>query len=112
MGRTIGREGITDSERREREVECQLSDRVKTSEHNNGGSYSLRNGPYMRPFLDGYYPIRVSMEIRYAGNGLTKRVSPMEQPGFAIYRKTDSIDFDAVFENTLRTEFIFSAYTL
>ena len=80
---------------------------------NNDGSYSLRNGPYMRRFLDGYYPIRVSMDIRYAGTGLRPtRVSPVEQQGFAIYRKTDSIGFDAVFEGMLRTEFNFAAETL
>ena len=32
--------------------------------HNDDGSYSVRNGPYMRRFLDGYYPMRVSVELR------------------------------------------------
>ena len=37
---------------------------------NGDGSYSLRNGPFMRRFLDGYYPMRVSMQIDYASSGL------------------------------------------
>lgn len=75
---------------------------------NNDGSFSLRNGPFMRRFLDGYFPIRVSMDIRYAGTGLKlSRVKPVEQAGFAIWRRQDSIGFDAVFEGMLRTEFSF-----
>ncbi|MCG7898391.1 MAG: hypothetical protein JAY85_08035 [Candidatus Thiodiazotropha weberae] len=34
--------------------------------HNLGeGLYQLRNGPYMRRFLDGYYPMQLSLEVRY-----------------------------------------------
>ena len=80
---------------------------------NNDGSYSLRNGPFMRRFLDGYFPLRVSMEILYAGTGLKPiAVSPAEQKGFAVWRKKDRIGFDAVFKGKLRTEFSFEVETL
>lgn len=80
---------------------------------NDDGSYSLRNGPFMRRFLDGYFPLRVSMVIDYAGTGLKPTVvSPARQKGFSIWRKKDSIGFDAVFEGKLRTEFSFEVETL
>ena len=37
---------------------------------NKDGSFSLRNGPFMRRFLDGYYPMHVSMQVLYSGTGL------------------------------------------
>ncbi|MCG8487641.1 MAG: alpha/beta hydrolase [Chromatiales bacterium] len=35
-----------------------------------GGVYQLRNGPYMRRFLDGYYPMQLSLEVRYPAASL------------------------------------------
>ncbi|MES9993270.1 MAG: hypothetical protein ABW098_15070 [Candidatus Thiodiazotropha sp.] len=32
------------------------------------GLYQLRNGPYMRKFLDGYYPMRLTLEVDYPAN--------------------------------------------
>lgn len=80
---------------------------------NDDGTYSLRNGPFMRRFLDGYFPLRVSMDISYAGTGLKPtQVSPDEQKGFEVWRKKDRIGFDAIFEGKLRTEFSFEVETL
>lgn len=80
---------------------------------NDDGSYSLRNGPFMRRFLDGYFPLRVSMAIAFAGTGLKPTVvSPARQKGFDIWHKKDHIGFDAVFEGKLRTEFSFEVDTL
>ena len=80
---------------------------------NDDGSYSLRNGPFMRRFLDGYFPMRVSMDIAYENTGLKPiTVSPSEQQGFNIWRKKDRIGFDAVFEGKLKTEFGFEVETL
>jgi len=80
---------------------------------NDDGSYSLRNGPFMRRFLDGYFPIRVSMEINFSGTGLRPTtVSPQSQKGFDIWRNKDRIGFDAVFEGQLRTEFSFEVESL
>ena len=80
---------------------------------NDDGSYSLRNGPFMRRFLDGYFPMRVSMDIAYENTGLKPiTVSPSEQQGFNIWREKDRIGFDAVFEGKLKTEFGFEVETL
>ncbi|MGD8911541.1 MAG: hypothetical protein PVJ68_02195 [Candidatus Thiodiazotropha sp.] len=29
------------------------------------GGYQLRNGPYMRRFLDGYYPMLLTLQVDY-----------------------------------------------
>lgn len=79
---------------------------------NDDGSYSLRNGPFMRRFLDGYFPMRVSMVIDYAGTGLRPTVVfPAQQDGFMVWRKDTQIGFDAVFEGRLTTEFSFEVET-
>ena len=69
------------------------------------GSYSIENGPFMRRFLDGYYPMRVSQKVVLADSGLAFfGIHPAEQPGFAVSATPESIDFDAWFEGRLRTE--------
>jgi hypothetical protein len=75
---------------------------------NQDGSYSLRNGPFMRRFLDGYYPMHVSMEVSYAGTGLQlASVSPVTQQGFQVWQKNDQIKYEAWFEGRLKTELRF-----
>jgi hypothetical protein len=72
------------------------------------GHYRLRNGPYMRRFLDGYYPMRVAMSIDYPAN-LIRLVgqSPEAQPGFAVSAQGDGVQVDATFEGRLVTCFDF-----
>jgi len=48
------------------------------------GLYTLSNGPYMRRFLDGYYPMHVTMDVDYpepchafARRGPRRRRSPV-----------------------------------
>ena len=80
---------------------------------NDDGSYILRNGPFMRRFLDGYFPMRVSMDIGYENTGLKPiTVAPTEQKGFNVWRKKNRIGFDAIFEGKLKTEFGFEIETL
>lgn len=77
------------------------------------GSYCLRNGPFMRRFLDGYFPIRVSMDIIFKGTGLKLVGSlPKQQKGFSIWQKQNRLGFDTIFEGRLRTEFSFEVETL
>ncbi len=72
---------------------------------NADGSYSLGNGPFMRRFLDGYYPMRVSSEVALAGSGLRfAGITPAHQPGFRVELTASTIRFDAWFEGRLRTE--------
>jgi len=75
---------------------------------NGDGSYSLRNGPFMRRFLDGYYPMRVTMEIDYAASGLQLvSMKPARQQGFEVTEREGYLAFDAWFEGSLQTEFLF-----
>ena len=76
--------------------------------HNQDGSYSMRNGPFMRKFLDGYYPMRVSMEINFSDTGLQLvSVAPRQQQGFVVIQESKRVSFDAWFEGRLKTEFRF-----
>jgi hypothetical protein len=69
-----------------------------------GGYYRLRNGPYMRRFLDGYYPMRVRIEVRYPAETLRfLRPQPAAQPGFEVRSEPGRVRVDAVFEGRLFT---------
>lgn len=69
------------------------------------GQYRINNGPYMRRFLDGYYPMQVTMQVKLADSGLRfTSIKPERQPGFSVEDTADSIRFEAWFEGRLRTE--------
>ncbi len=72
------------------------------------GRYQLRNGPFMRRFLDGYYPMRVSLEIRYPAD-LIKLASAKPLPGKAgsMQQTPGRIAWDSWFKGRLFTEFEF-----
>lgn len=71
--------------------------------------YTLSNGPYMRRFLDGYYPMRVSLNVRWDIPELRfLSIEPAAQPGFELTRNPREIGFDAIFEGELRTRIQFS----
>jgi hypothetical protein len=72
------------------------------------GHYRLRNGPYMRRFLDGYYPMRVALSIDYPADRIRLvSQSPTNQPGFDVHQREHSVDVDATFEGRLVTCFDF-----
>jgi len=72
------------------------------------GMYRLRNGPYMRRFLDGYYPMRVALRIDYPAERLRLvGQTPETQQGFRVDRTREGIDVDATFEGRLITCFDF-----
>lgn len=67
------------------------------------GNFQLRQGPYHRRFFDGYYPYRVSLELRFASAGLRLlRIEPPAQPGFSVEPTADGIVIDAWFEGILQ----------
>jgi hypothetical protein len=69
------------------------------------GGFRIDNGPFMRRFLDGYYPMRVSERILLADSGLRfAGIEPARQPGFEVEVDAAGIRFDAWFEGRLRTE--------
>lgn len=67
------------------------------------GSFIIQNGPFMRKFLDGYYPMRVSMDILLPKGLSYSSVTPVEQKGFSIQQNGRNIHFDAWFEGRLVT---------
>jgi hypothetical protein len=72
------------------------------------GRFRLRNGPYMRRFLDGYYPMRVSLDIEYPEDLLEIiGQSPENQPGFSVENGSRDLSVDATFEGRLVTCFDF-----
>lgn len=68
------------------------------------GYYNLYSGPYMRKFLDGYYPMRLTLEIEYPTTLLNLLdISPAAQPGFRLNDTPGHIRMDAIFEGVLQT---------
>ena len=83
---------------------CVLAD-VRILQPNNKGGFVLRNGPYFRKFLDGYYPFHVKLNINYPKSSLSlKATSPKEQKGFDVEEGIGSLKMDAWFEGKLMVE--------
>lgn len=73
-------------------------------------TYVLRNGPYMRRFLDGYYPMRVTMTVIPGNSGLRlDSLSPAAQPGFSVHASPDEVGYDTWFEGRLTTSIRFTS---
>jgi hypothetical protein len=72
-------------------------------------AYRMRNGPYHRKFLDGYYPFHVSLTVNFPHHELQlERVQPGAQDGFHVTEKTGKVFIDSWFEGELRIELTFS----
>ncbi len=70
------------------------------------GRLVLKSGPYMRRFLDGYYPMRVSLSV--SPKKLSKKIElvhPMPTPGLAVKRTVDGLNIEALFEGRLLLQF-------
>ncbi|HSO84474.1 MAG TPA: alpha/beta hydrolase [Thiocapsa sp.] len=68
------------------------------------GRYRLRNGPYMRRFLDGYYPMQVVLDVSYPADRLALvQHQPAAQPGFEVRAESGHVAVDAAFEGRLFT---------
>lgn len=76
----------------------------KTLERNPDGSYTLYSGPFMRRFLDGFFPMRVSMDLRLPKEIQFVGISPPEQSGFRVNQHAAGVHFDAWFEGKLFTQ--------
>jgi hypothetical protein len=68
------------------------------------GRYRLRNGPYMRRFLDGYFPMQVVLDVSYPAD-LIALVDhqPATQPGFELRAESGHVAVEAAFEGRLFT---------
>jgi hypothetical protein len=88
-----------------------VSAQVRILYKNADNTYTLKNGPFQRRFLDGYYPMHVSLAITYPSEKLSFVSSkPGEQPGFIVTSKPDEVLLDAWFEGKLFTEVIFKPH--
>lgn len=85
-----------------------LSAETRVMEADGVDGYVLRSGPFMRRFLDGYYPMQVTMSIRYPCTLVViSSIKPAPQPGFKVNQDGCSIAVDAWFEGRLATEIRF-----
>ena len=71
------------------------------------GSFEMRNGPFMRKFLDGYFPMRVTIDIELPENLEFSSMTPIEQPGLKVDSNNQSIRIDTWFEGKLITRIKF-----
>ena len=73
------------------------------------GNFQLANGPYMRRFLDGYYPMRVTMDVTLETTKLRfTDVTPPPQTGFSFRESGRELAYEALFEGRLKTVIRFS----
>ena len=72
------------------------------------GRYSLENGPYHRKFLEGYYPLHVTIEINYPDDTLKlEHLFPAPQAGLRFTKQDGSFTLDTIFEGMLTTRMVF-----
>ncbi|WP_455208973.1 hypothetical protein [Kaarinaea lacus] len=72
------------------------------------GTYSMRNGPFHRRFLDGYYPMHVTMDVTLPKGKLSfGAITPIEQKGFSVSHDKRGITIDALFVGELNIEVYF-----
>lgn len=68
-----------------------------------GEKMVLKNGPFMRRFLDGYYPMRVSMQIEYPTQKIRYIGAKPENIVFRADNGSSWLEMDIRFEGRLNT---------
>ncbi len=72
------------------------------------GLFDVVNGPFMRQFLDGFYPLTVKLVIEYPGDELVlKSVQPEDQAGWQVQRQAGLVRMHGRFEGRLMTRLRF-----
>jgi hypothetical protein len=85
---------------------------VKSLYSNFNGSYSMRNGPFLRKFLDGYYPMRMTMDVTFPKGKLSfEAINPQAQNGFTVQYEDNTMNIDALFVGELEIEIYFTDLT-
>jgi hypothetical protein len=85
-----------------------ISAKVAIFRHRDDKTYSLDNGPYHLRFLDGYYPLHVTLEVDFPSTLLSVvGVTPAPQPGVKLTQVAGKVLLDAYFEGMLYTEIRF-----
>jgi hypothetical protein len=73
------------------------------------GSRVLRNGPFHRKFLDGYFPLHVGLEVHYPPGALRYLgVVPAPQAGFAVASGDGLLTIDSWFAGALNIAISFA----
>ena len=89
-----------------------LSSENRTLAHDaQTGLYTLTSGPYMRRFLDGYFPMRVSLNLEYPATLLILKDMAPTDPGLKATRAPGQVRVDTLFEGRLLILLRFSAVT-
>ena len=66
------------------------------------GGLQLKNGPFQRRFLDSYFPMHVTLTVRYPGDRLfLQDVSPIATDGFVVKKEPGTVHIDTWFEGKL-----------
>jgi len=82
---------------------------AKLLKHEKSGKYRLRYGPYMRKFLDGYFPLHVALEVNYPAALLNfDTVTPEPDVGMLLKQKNGWLGLEAWFRGVLVIELQFS----
>lgn len=69
---------------------------------------TLKNGPFMRQFLDGFYPLRVSLHVHFPGNLLRLvDVLPVNQDGWDVQSHRNKVILGGRFTGKLTTRLRF-----
>lgn len=71
------------------------------------GEYTLTTGPYRRKFLDGYFPVQLTLKIEYPNDLRLIGTQPEAQAGFEITQSRQSVSITSLFEGELKTHFTF-----
>jgi len=91
-----------------KDAELCVKAEIRVFYQNPDKSFSLVNGPYLRKYLDGYFPYHVTLIVHYPENRLELIGSlPVEQAGFKINKEKNKLLIDTIFSGTLNTEIIF-----
>lgn len=81
---------------------------TRSLENLGDGTLVIRNGPYMRRFLDGYYPMHVSVDVIYTSKLIQLlSTTPEMQDGFRVWHSDNSVHIDSWFKGRLSTEIHF-----
>ena len=79
-----------------------LSSENRTLAHDaQTGLYTLTSGPYMRRFLDGYFPMRVSLILEYPSALLSLKDMTPTDPGLKATLTPGQARIDTLFEGRL-----------
>lgn len=72
------------------------------------GRYRLRYGPFMRRFLDSYFPLHITLEVRYPAQRLELvQISPAAEEGYGLTAAPGRFSIDAWFRGKLVLELLF-----